>query len=290
MKRIGKYILLGIITATVFCFGGCSSKKSSVAAGYEKAENKVEIKPANNFDGLSNSYTAWTDVKMPVKVRLSKPISLSASGTATMVKGKSIGISVKVFGIEMASLYADEDSVYMIVKLNRIAYVESMEKFSSATGLCLADLQSIILGQAFAPGKGTITYKDANLFKISDSSDMWSFSPKKLPQGFGCIFSATGSKEGSMVPVLESLKVDMPGSRSIDCTFSGHSLTPGGMISESVDLKANVTSKPIECNLTWSMDKARWNRGISPNPPTVNPSYTRLSTTQLIKFIQNFQL
>lgn len=91
MSRILKILAALMLTLSV---GGCrSAKQTEASAGRE-----------------------WTNVSMPVKVRVTQPQKMTLSGTATMVRGEYVFISLRVFGFEVAQLYADKKEADVVMK------------------------------------------------------------------------------------------------------------------------------------------------------------------------------
>lgn len=62
-----------------------------------------------------------------MNVSLKLPKRISASGTMTMTRGKDISISMRVLGIEVATLYITGDSVIALDKWHKYYLAESVE-------------------------------------------------------------------------------------------------------------------------------------------------------------------
>lgn len=95
--------------------------------------------------------TAWHDVYLPVKVSLLQPASMSLSGRATMVRDSAVFVSMRVLGMEVATLYADRDSVIVLDKFHKYVYSEPLSAVTSRAGLTLGDIQEILLGRQELP-------------------------------------------------------------------------------------------------------------------------------------------
>lgn len=133
------------IKSLIICFAvcllalaGCKSSQKTVAPGDESSQSDVP----------------WTDVQIPVKVALSNPVKISASGTLSMIYGKSIRLSIKFFGMEVASAYADHDT--LVVMTPGVHFAESFGLVSSRTGLTLEGLQTLLLGQKLHGSKEVV--------------------------------------------------------------------------------------------------------------------------------------
>lgn len=88
-----KKIIFLFILITVLSLSSCRSSKSSVST-------------------VSN----WTEAVIPFKLNIGGTASLSASGKAYLAKNESTYLSIRFLGIEMFSLYANNDSVWIYDK------------------------------------------------------------------------------------------------------------------------------------------------------------------------------
>jgi len=90
----------------------------------------------------------WHDVQMPVKVVLNKPMSMSMSGRATMVRDSLVNISMRVFGMEVAVAMLTPDSLYLVDKYHHYFFAEPLTAITGKHRLSAGDVQKIILGQS----------------------------------------------------------------------------------------------------------------------------------------------
>ena len=109
--------------AVIAAATSCRSAKEPVATnGISSASTPVA---AITTPGATTA--AWHDLYIPVSVELRKPVAMSVSGRVTMVRDSAIFVSMRVFGMEVATIYANTDSV------------------------TVADLQDILLGRRQVP-------------------------------------------------------------------------------------------------------------------------------------------
>lgn len=104
------------------------------------------------FDAMVDAYRDWNTVEIPVKVDIKSPAKFSLSGRMYMKNRCFIQLSMRMLGFEVASMYMDNDSIYCVDKVHKIAVVEGMDKVKVQTGLDIAQLQSLLLGRVFVPG------------------------------------------------------------------------------------------------------------------------------------------
>lgn len=136
MSRYAKilYILaVGILAVAPACSSSRSAKKqqqSTAAAPAAKSASKAE----------------WQDLRMPVRVALSEPMSFSMSGNATMLRDSIINISMRVIGMEVAVIQLNTDSMYIVDKFHKYYFAEPLSAVLGSHIMPVADIQDIILG------------------------------------------------------------------------------------------------------------------------------------------------
>lgn len=274
--------------AAVMLAASCGSSRNT-AATQPLAGNTV-TDPATTFAVMAGSYAPWTTFQAPVRMELSAPMRFTASGTATMVRDSAIGISIKVLGFEVGALYADADSVTILIKVNKMGYTESMDRFTAATGMGIADLQSLLLGQAFTPGAGTITSEAyANCEVLAGdretAAEEWIFRPRGSRGAVAMSFTATASADAS--PLLTAIDAEIPGERTITCSYSGHEPTDGGIVAANASIQAALNPLNVNASLRWNLDRARWNNGATPRRLTIPAGYRRVTTAALVQYLRN---
>ena len=242
------------------------------------------------FDALVNSYSNWQDVSMPVKVQLNSPSKLSVSGNLKMIRDKALYISLRVFGIEVASVYADNDTILVYAKVNDKYFAESLAKAKARYGFSLSDIQSLLLGQAFTPGEGALLHSTRSRYKVEAIAEtipgndyVFSFEPADLPEWLHWHFLAGGT--GDSTPSLIALQVEPDGMKAIDCIFGQAVESPAGIISSSLRLGTSFKGKEIDAQIILSPDRAKWNDGIKLSAPRIAPDATRISDAQILKMI-----
>ena len=284
----------------------CKSSKKAVSApnDYTPAAPSVKAVPEkhvtasldDDYRAMTGAYSPWTDVTVPVKVQITKPKKLSVSGTLTMAYGKALSLSLKMLFFEVATVYADNDSVLVVSRAAGAYYSESMKRITETTGLTLADIQSMMLGQAFTPGKGTAVPAQLGQFKLTDDAAnsgegfrAWSLAPKKMPKGIDWHFTALASEDpaAGITPQIFALDIEA-GKNNLLCTFAQSELTPAGIIASKMQLEGTVRKHAIDVIVSGTASKASWNTGRTPSRPSVPRNATRLSTEQVFKLLNKF--
>ena len=299
-----KKIFIAVFVATLICLGSCKSSKSTPVGGYTNSGQTTITQPTqpassslpgnislkSDFERMTLAYQSWADITVPVKVSFSSPKSMSLSGTLTMAYGKSLSLSLKMLFVEAASIYINTDSVFVVSKLAGAYYAESLQKFTASTGFGLADIQSLLLGQAFVPGKGTATAKDASSFKFELAPEInydgiygTTVTPVLMPKSVAWNFLTLAPTDASLaVPQLFSMNVEAAGN-TVQCTFAQSEFSQAGVIAAKMQLEGLIKDKKLDFTVASTTSKASWNTGARPTKMSISKSLTRMTTEQLMK-------
>ncbi|MBQ9077045.1 MAG: DUF4292 domain-containing protein [Muribaculaceae bacterium] len=276
-SRYSCLIIMIVAVATVM-----SSCRSSRQKG-ESQPSMQGMTLQERFDALTSDYSAWKDVSLPVKVEITAPKRFSISGRATMVRGESILISLRVFGMEVGNLYVTEDSVFATEKIHKYYVAESLERFLGGFPLTINDIQDLLLGQAFVLGNGTMSREDYRKTELATGSGLWTITPQKTSHGIGYTFcvddgsntvsSLIVSKDGNVVPV--------------SCRYSYPVADTGaGTVAGTTTLAGEIGSHGINASLKWSMQDAKWNTGDTRRWDAPE-NYKRIPVASLVKVIES---
>lgn len=286
-----KLVFLSCCSAVLalLLLSACGSSRKAAKSGEYPIENTGEVitaDPKAEFRTLADSYSPWTDVSVPVRVSMTQPSKFSCSGVLKMRNGKDISISMRMFGFEVASLYADTDSVIVCVKAMDMYFRESIAGLSDKYGITLADIQSLLLGQAFVPGKGAVTDKDISRFDIGDMQKTgFSFVPKDMPVGLEWSYTVL-SAQGA-VPRLVCMSIEPRGLMPVDCVFGQTSSTPAGVVASSLEFATQVKTRNVEAAVSTSMDRADWNGGVNISKPKIPRKARRVTGDDIFKMLKS---
>ncbi len=295
------YTLLATIAVLVVTLAGCKSHKTNTTPSYTPAQGAtqgaasrtgVPVSATERFEAMTKAYEAWSDMTVPVKVSLTQPKKISLSGTLSMQYGKAMSLSMRMLFIDAGTLYADTDSVIFVSGPLKVYYAESLERFMASTGFSLADLQSLLLGQVFVPGKGTATAEDASYFSAaanpelsSDGLDVITLTPRRLPAGVQWTMDivAPADPTSTASPQLFALTVNTEAGPRMGCTFGESTLSRAGVTAAAMQIEGQAAGKTVDAILTTSPAKAKWDSNISIRRPNIPAAARRLSTQQLLK-------
>lgn len=89
----------------------------------------------------------WQNVTLPVKVAISKPYSVSFNGTATLVRGKYVLISLRFLGFEVGQLHITPEEADVVLKQpSKIWMQTSVGERLKKSGLSFTALQETLMG------------------------------------------------------------------------------------------------------------------------------------------------
>jgi len=233
-----------------------------------------------HYENLVKSYGEWTDVNVPVSIAISSPQNVSVSGRVSMVRGKLIDISMRMFGFEVGRIYITPDSMYMKMKPGKTYMAEPYSIVSSHVPLSIENVQDMLIGRMFMLGDnkpGGAGYGSFDVESSGGKSDEWLAIPKKQPSKAHYGF-AVGYDD-----IVRTLMIAVTGT-DVVCTAKygdcGYWATVGELAS-SVDV--NVTGKNrVQVSLQWKWASAKWNEGVDTR--WTEPSgYRRVKVADMLK-------
>lgn len=288
MKTYRIYILAALSAlAVALLVASCHTPGRSVAAGTSPVPGE------NVFAAMTGAYRTWQDVSVPVKVSVKRPASFSISGKLNMRHGEAMQLTLSMFFVEAANIYVDADSVIALSKHLGVYYAESLDRFTASMGLGIADVQSLVLGQAMAPGHGTLTPAMESDFTLeylpqSDKSGYYEFAltPRKASTST-TKWSMTGiglATEGS-VPQLFALDASTTAA-SVRCTWADATASPAGPIAEQLQIEGAFHGSAFDAVVSGNAAKAKWNSGVTIRRPSIPSGARRVTTDQLMQMLR----
>lgn len=238
-----KLIRLLFITSLILLVASCGSSRKSGAIGGGPYTPAPDGRPSERPAPLE-----WTDMKVPVSVKISSPASLRVGGTMTMVNGESVHISLRMLGFEVGAAYLTGDSIFAYAKLQRVYVAESISRILGGVNATVADLQSLLIG---APLTLAIPSGNTAIDMLDDP--------------------ATGQ------PL--SITVSHPSGRTASVTY-----TPleGAPLATEVDITAATAGKRLAATLTYDWAHAEIDRGVS-RAFSIPKGYRRINGDALLR-------
>lgn len=124
-----KLLQILIVMATLMPLAGCRSHKQVTSETLQQEE------------------ATWQNVQMPVTITLLKPQKMSISGTATLVRGEYVYISLRFFGFEVGQVNLTPEEADVVLKQPQKLWVSTPTGERLARlGMSFTQLQEILLG------------------------------------------------------------------------------------------------------------------------------------------------
>ena len=275
MRYLYKILCIVLIIAMTAC--GSSKNTTSAPSSSLYSDNDTTYLLLKHLGNATSKYKNWEDVVIPLEMALSQPKNLTISGRATMIKDKSLFISIRALGFEVATLYANTDSIYASYKLNKIYIAEDIKKFLTNYPITIGNLQDLLLGRAFMLGKGTMAYEMNKEMKLSLGKDLWTASPHCDIQGVQYAFLF-----GNNSDELAMLMIDFNNKSQATCCYNPATTTVAGNVSNRVDLSTSLKSIPLKASISWDIENAKWNTGATIKWKAPK-GYRRIDANSLLK-------
>lgn len=236
-RLLSRYLLITSLIALLSACG--SSRKNLPSSGgiYPPGAERTAT-------GLT-----WTDLRVPVNVNITSPASLKVGGMMTMVNGKDIHMSLRMFGFEVGAAYITADSVWAYAKLQRVYIAESTASLLNGVTLPVADIQALLIG---AP----VTLPESRRVKATTSE-------------------LTGQPLG--------ISIDRGSGRNVSVIYEP---VPGAPLASDVEITAGSDKKRIEATLSYDWSRAKTDTGASVNF-SIPAGYRRINAAALLKAINN---
>lgn len=289
MKKYFNNIICAVLAVIVLMLvAACGSSKKQVRPSTASGD-AMEIPAEEAYRIMTGSYAPWQSVSMPVKLELVHPKSFSISGRITMEYGKALSISLRFFGMEVAQLYADNDSLIVFSKMKDVAYTESIRQVTDRFGFTLADLQCLLLGQMFVPGQGRAVVKDAGKFRFEEAGAQgWAAWLKKTPSNSSMVFVNNYPGVLTEQPAeTTAFIIGMPNDDYAGTRYDDFTISDAGAIAGKTTIEVNLGNKEVEARLVYQPGKARWNEDTELTAPKIPAGINRVTTESLLKILSS---
>ena len=281
LSHISRIALLAAI-----CFGfmlsSCGSKKQ-VTTTVPVSQTSVKVTDTDAKQSLQTYSTAWERLSVPLTVRLRKPSSISISGTALMERGKSVTLSLRFLGMEMAVMHLTSDSIVALDKYHSRYVAESLRNFLGGVPVNITNVQDLVLGRPFLLGSTRSAAADINAFEFENdaASGCITMIPKAPVASveYGFTFDAAMQ--------LLGLIVKAGNGEPVTVTYGQPELTTFGPIAASTSVAATFGKTQVDASLEWSPRKAKWNNDVKLRTIEIPSKYQRISASSLLKMFSS---
>ena len=268
------FVLLAVVATA------CSSSRKAVS---ESSTGRTAVAPRAFAisSQLAETYKDWDDLYVPFSVELYHPISFGLSGRATMVRNKSIHLSMRILGLEMAVAYINQDSVWVVDKFHKYVCATSTSALLKKANFTVGDIQDMMLGRAFYPGTGTLkpSHETDRLFSVNERGDSTLLLPRKIPAGASWHYVLTPG------PKLSVIDIALSSGPWLKFNFANIITTVAGSTASQLEVVGAADKLSMKASVEWNLKKAKWNEGRQDDwtPPT---GYQRVSLASLIKALK----
>lgn len=278
-RRLPRLQTLGLllITLTALLASSCRSGRNAAGSNtgdYSQNTGKTlsQSQLKTMLNSLSDSYGTWSDVKIPLTLRLKSPKKISIGGTLTMQRDRSVHLSLRFLGMEVASLMVTQDSIFALYKLERLYFAESISDLLGGFPATVGNVQDLLLGRAFILGDTPLAPSRCTL---AGNSENWTITPSGMSYAF-TLSTPTGN--------LESLTVT-PGSRKpLTAEYTDFATGPVGPFAATTLLSATGGKTTLSAQLELNARRAEWNTGATKNWSTPK-GYTRIKAADILKIV-----
>ncbi|MDE5572648.1 MAG: DUF4292 domain-containing protein [Muribaculaceae bacterium] len=261
---------------------GCRTSKPQKSLPVTPSE-KSEVQNmtfAERFDTIVGQYNDYNCFTAQFKLSVNAPQQISFSGRAYIERNKSIYLSLRKFGMEVARLYVTNDSLVAVDRFNKRYVAESLNDVLVHCPITIGNIQSLLTGQVFEPGDKKPRASHFDIDRQSENGQ-WIALPKDLPSGFeaGYVFSDEADRLLAFAVKSESTVFL---TRYLDYVTS-----PVGSLAGDVDIRVQGIKIPLEITIDWIWNGSVWNKP-SEMKQFVYPDrgYQRIAAGDLLKLLK----
>ena len=247
--------VIALLIAAAAALTGCGTSRSSQATAPRQKAPAYHA-PANTstsdpLAALAAETLSWENVSLPAKITVTAPSKAGISARVTMVRDRSVDVSVRILGFEVAYLIADTDSVHAYIKPNKTYVSESLDRFFGSDGYSLANVQDLVLGRIFYPGQASGNPAYNKLFSLEQLDQMVIATPRRQTgeAAFGFVINATDAN-------LVSTAVTAGGHEGV-AYYSDITLTPAGKTAGQCEV--DIDGGRMAATVDWNLSDAKWN-------------------------------
>lgn len=273
MKK-GIFAIFAMLVAMAAMMGSCgTSKKATGESGSLQPDA-----PVQRFNDVVATYNDWTTMKTNGKVTIGGKSPFTSSMQITMVRGKSVNVSLRpLLGIEMGRIYITGDSIIIVNKVERYYIAEKLSLITGGIPVNITDMQNLLLARMFEFGNGTITAKPATLQAITQGTgDRINVTLRALDTKFTYTFSVDSEL------ALRALSLEADGKPlGLNLIYSEHQSTPIGKLAGNVQFMSKLGGQDMSLQFTFD-PMIVWNQPISERSP-IDTRYRRVDGMELLK-------
>ncbi len=272
-KPIITFTLATVMVTLLLGLNGCHTKKVVQST-------EPELSSTALYKELTSNTMEWTSVEVPFSITLTDPTRISLTGRARFERDKSMELSLRMLGIEVARMLIRTDSIFALYRLDKIYLAEDITAISSVLPVNLDNIQDLLIGRPFFLSGTSMTASDIKGVNLGEVSDSISIVPKRqLP---GLIYAFTAAQKPQIS--LTGFALDAPGAKvRVNAKYAPfQSMTPAGTLAETTSIDVISKKFSIAARLTWKWKSAKWNAPLDIIWQTP-ANYKRVTAESLMK-------
>lgn len=285
LTNIAIAVLAALCSAAV---ASCSSSRRTAVQGTQQAPAApIATNWKAEATSIAASYGTWERLRMPVKVELRSPKSVSISGTATLIRNSSIHISLRYFGFEVGWMHLTSDSVTIADKYHKRYLSEAITPFLAGAPVTIANVQDLLLGRMFEMGASTsLTATQVSQGTTEADDGIYYFIPRESASSpFTCGFALIPSAS-ELSPLMLTGAVIGGENHPVEVRYAAATATKAGPMTTAASLSYTTGKTAIDATLHWNFDKSRW--GADVDLPSVSVAgYSRVTLDMIMSMLGN---
>lgn len=265
------FLILSVAMSLLMLPTGCKSNKAAIG---------TSTSVSRNFDGIVERNPSWEALQLPFTLRLSGSQNVSVGGVATFQRDRSVNLSMRFMGIEVAVADISDTAIVVCDKYNKRYLDVDISSVIGQLPLNISNLEDLLLGRVFLPGASSLAMSDSRSFEISKGTPM-TLKPKVDLKYGECVFNISPE-----VMTLSSLDITTSGGGEAKITYSGFTDAPAltkGMMASQVAVPLTLKGKPLNVSVEWNFAKAKWNSDVKARAFSIPANYTRMDIQSLLK-------
>lgn len=253
---------------------GCKSHKSAVGS---------TSSVSRNFEGIVERNPSWEALQLPFTLRLSGAQNISVGGVATFQRDRSVNLSMRFMGLEVAVADISDTAIVVCDKYNKRYLDVDIASLIGQLPLNISNLEDLLLGRVFLPGANSLSVTDSRNFQISKGNPI-TLKPKADLNYGECVFNIAPE-----TMTVSSLDITPHGRDVVRITCSDFTEAPvgsKGMMASLVAVPLMLKDRPLNVSLEWNFAKAKWNDEVRPKPFSIPANYTKMDFQSLLKAVE----
>lgn len=278
-----KYIYICICVCMTLVLASCGSNKSVINNASEvpgvstEKQSPTRTRYEEAIDKPYNFNIFQSRTKYSLKGK-------TLSGKLSVEHGKRICMTVLVLGIEVARVEANEKTVTIFDKFDKLYTETSIEEMASKLGLedemRLDAVECLLLGKMFIPGSGYAEKSDFKKLSWTEQADGTMIGTLSKAK-----YTLTYTLDANNVLVKTEVK-DSASGKSVTMEYSDNQSLDNGVLPGAESVNVNAPGQNINANLTIGAPI----KGVL-NWTSFTPSdaYRKVTMSELIQAIKNLK-